>query len=172
MNKLNAHTLTELVVAMLISAIVVSIIYTCFQLLSGQFRAFKRNGETVNQLVLLDALLTRDVHHCAYLVKAEGGIACRYPGKTVTYTFGSGYICRSEGAVTDTLAVAPDRLETHFRHAAEGLPGNVIDRVGFRGLSGGYDHVFLYLKPYGADRLMESAAPDQMHDPYGGTRPD
>jgi prepilin-type N-terminal cleavage/methylation domain-containing protein len=172
MNKLNAYTLTELVVAMLISGIVVSITYTCFGLLSGQFRAFKRNAETVNQLVLLDALLTRDVNACDYLVRTQTGIACHYAARTIAYTFGDGYVCRRDGAVTDTLAFAPSRLETEFRRLPEGLPGNLIDRVAFRGLSGEDEHVFLYRKHYGADRLMEPVPPVQLHDPHGGTRPE
>ena len=53
-NKLQAFTIMEVTIAMLLSAIVIGITYTVFSIVSRSYRSYTNKHEEMNRLLLLD----------------------------------------------------------------------------------------------------------------------
>jgi hypothetical protein len=145
----------EMVVVMLLSAIVISIAFQSFDILTKNYLLYKNNAAMLARTALLDRLLTLDFIRCSYVKKTQEGIVFGFEDRTIEYISGSGYITRQQDGQTDTFAVNTAPMTCKFQHQERTHPGNLVDELEFRHEYKGEALYFHYRKIYGADVLME-----------------
>lgn len=100
--KISSFTLSEMLVVLVISAIVISLAITTLSLVQKQIRSISNNFEKNTEIHLLKRALAYDFN--AYDVKynfKEKQLLCINPTDTIVYTFLNSYIIRN----TDTLQI-------------------------------------------------------------------
>ena len=100
--KIPSFTLSEMMVVLVISAIVISLAITTLSLVQKQIRSISNNFEKNAEIRLLKRALTYDfnTYDLKYNSK-EKQLLCSNPTDTITYTFQDLYILRN----TDTLQI-------------------------------------------------------------------
>ncbi|PTQ92441.1 pilin/secretion family protein with methylation motif [Mucilaginibacter yixingensis] len=159
MKKTKAFTLMEMGIAMLISAIVIGMAYTIYQIAIGSFSGFLQKNKTTENLLLLDELLAKDFNRASGVFQTDSGITLVKDSAKVNYAFIADGIIR-RAAITDTFK---------FNHTVpsllfEGQPidqqateaeDHRIDELSFTLLSGTDSIPYHYYKIYSSANLIE-----------------
>jgi type II secretory pathway pseudopilin PulG len=95
----------ELVVAMLISAIVISIVFYAYSLLSNQLRKQQVQSGKITEYVLFQRAFKRDVERAVEIRDSadSGQLILRTDQQVIRYSIGSGGILRSLNGIVDTF---------------------------------------------------------------------
>jgi len=102
--RVAAFTLMEVTIAMLISALVISMTYTIYIIVAHSFTAFNQKNNTIAMETRLDELLRKDFDHADRIEKTANGVALSNKNQTVTYTILPDAIVRT-ASITDTFKV-------------------------------------------------------------------
>jgi len=154
MNKFKAYTIVEMIVTMLITSVTISIAYSSFRIINGQFGLYKSRSHRNYELVLLDKFMMKDFTNAARVIRNAEGYSCQYPDKEIDYEFEESYILRKSN-LTDTFKLKLMEPKFYFMNEEEFVPGSLIDKVEFTGIIEEESLSFLYKKEYGADILLE-----------------
>ena len=108
-NKVKSFTLSEMLVVMIITTIVVGIAFSVLSLVQRQIRVVGNNFETTTTLSLFEQRLWQDFNQHGSILATEKKIVLTSVKDTVVYNFEPEYILRNS---TDTikLKVAIDKL--------------------------------------------------------------
>jgi type II secretory pathway component PulJ len=153
--KIEAYTIMEMIVVMIIGLIVVSIAYKTFDLVLKQFNQFRKSNEQTARLSLMDMLFEKDFSESNYVKRTGSGIAVGYSDRTVSYYWEKKFIVRQDLAAADTFFVASENHRYHYLDLEITASDKYIDRLAFESLEDGQQHVFIYHKIYGAGPLMK-----------------
>jgi len=116
--KVKAFTILEVTITMLIAAVVISITYTAYEIVSKSFISFKSKNEDMAMVANIDHLLKRDFDRADIILSANTGIELRQQDKPVIYyEFANAYIVRKSGAI-DTFKVTNRDVKMYFEHQA------------------------------------------------------
>lgn len=154
MNKLKAYTIVEMIVTMLITSVTISIAYSSFRIINGQFGQYKTRSHRNYELVLLDKFMMKDFTNALRIIKNADGYSCQYQDKIINYEFEDSFILRKSN-LTDTFKLKIVEPKFYFMNEEEFVPGSLIDKVEFTGIIEDESLPFLYKKEYGADILLE-----------------
>ena len=146
----------ELIVVMIISALVISITYKCFDIISWQYLSYKKNNEEINGILALDVLLTKDISNSKYIKTVDNGIECSFKERKVVYEWNENYILRGENSVIDTFKINPKDLTFGFLGQEVVSSGMYINHLSFTNSFKEVEQLFIYKKAYSADFLMQS----------------
>jgi len=158
MKKVRAFTIMELTVAMLISAIVISITYTAYLIVSKSYKSFSGKNEKMAAVLKLDELLKKDFLRSERVEKDTSGIDIYYPKRTVKYKFDSASVIRLAGR-TDTFRVKTDSISTLFEGKEVQLLGdsaenNRIDELTLPVILQNQKLTYYYHKVYSSENLI------------------
>jgi Tfp pilus assembly protein PilE len=154
MNKIKAYTIVEMIVTMLITGVTISIAYSSFRIINGQFGQYKARSQRNYEVVLLDKFMMKDITEAVRVVRNTNGFSCLYIDKTIDYTFESTYILR-KSTLADTFNINVLEPKFTFMDEEEFVPGALVDRVEFAGVIEDETIPFIYIKEYGADILLD-----------------
>ncbi|MBO9702109.1 MAG: prepilin-type N-terminal cleavage/methylation domain-containing protein [Sporocytophaga sp.] len=154
MNKFKAYTIVEMIVTMLITSVTISIAYSSFRIINGQFGQYKSRSHRNYELVLLDKFMMKDFTNSIRVIRNTEGYSCQYLDKSIDYEFEESYILRKSN-LTDTFKLKIVEPKFYFMNEEEFVPGALIDKVEFTGIIEEESLSFLYKKEYGADILVE-----------------
>jgi len=116
--KIEAFTILEVTITMLIAGIVISIAYTAYGIISKSFLEFKSKNEDMAMIANIDHLLKRDFDRADMILSGNSGIELRQYGKSVIYyEFANAYIVR-KSITTDTFKVVSRDVKMYFEHQA------------------------------------------------------
>ena len=107
MKKLNAFTIVELVTAMAISAVLVSLGYLCLTIQSHNFDKYRRRTSAMATLRLLEARSTLDIDEAEWVrdtLEAKQWVINRRH-ETIHYRVYPKFVIRETGLQTDTFAI-------------------------------------------------------------------
>ncbi len=93
-----------MLVVMLISALSITITYTCYTIFSNHYLSYKKNSDELANYILFDKLMTKDVSMCRKIEKTTLGITCIYKKERIDYEFYDTYIVR-KCTIVDTFFV-------------------------------------------------------------------
>lgn len=157
MRKIDAFTLMEVIIVMIISMIVISLTYKTLDIVSMQYRQFNKNSKQVYELSLMETLLTKDFANSEYVKRVSNGMMCGFKRKSILYTFDDSSMIRVEGAVSDTFNIVPNNVRYYFSDKNVSNINGYIDRVVFvSNLSN--SKLFTYRKIYASDFLLNTQA--------------
>lgn len=127
--KIKAYTLMEVTVAMLLSAICISICYTAYGLIGDYYRVFHQKNQVADQVLFLRHALEKDFLKSSMILKQENGFELQVDTTKIIYAFDEQSIVRKYGVVRiDTFKLATKELLTLFE-GKEGLAQDTIDEV-------------------------------------------
>jgi len=142
--KVPAFTLTELMVVLVLSGLLVVVTYRVLWLSQSYMNRFSSNSGLVYELQTMQVRLQADFDEAVYLTERFNRITCYKPTGTVTYTLASDRILRQQAARTDTFAVAPQRISYERLRLPQG--GALLKAVQFTTFVGDQE------LPFGAAR--------------------
>lgn len=101
--KVDAFTLSEMLVVLVVSSIVISITFMVLQLVQKQVRTIRTNFKKQQQVVLLDRLLWQDFNsHNVHYNQSSDFLVFTNNIDTIQYAFYSDFVVRQ----TDTIKTA------------------------------------------------------------------
>ena len=117
---LNAFTMIELVVAMMISAIVLSIAFYAWSLLSNQLTRRQRRSAAIMEYTIFQRAIVRDMERAEAVRDSGGAFLMDMPDHRVRYMLSPDRILRDLDGVTDTFHFGAK--VTGLSYAEEGIP--------------------------------------------------
>jgi Tfp pilus assembly protein PilE len=157
--QIKAFTIMEITVVMLISAIVIGIAYTAFNIINQSYRSFEHKNDDMAILVRLDELLKKDFNHANTISKTTNGIVVKMITDSVIYDFEPGFILRTS-TIIDTFKLTTQDIVTNFETnpitAISPVPEqNRIDELDFSILFDNEKIPYAYHKLYSSTDLIE-----------------
>lgn len=130
MKKLKAFTLLEVIVAMVITAVVVSVAITAFLIIQRQFDAYRERGGKIFQVQQARSYFAKDLADAVTAKSAGAILHLTMPnGQTISYHFRAGVLTRETGLREDTIATGialPD-----FGYVTTKSNTSLVNRIGF-----------------------------------------
>jgi prepilin-type N-terminal cleavage/methylation domain-containing protein len=101
---LQAFTLLELLIVMLISGIVFTLAGGVYLTFSKTIKSWQEKGETQQSLYLFEEKLSGEINNCRWIEPVRNGFMLRYSSKQpVYYQFGDTFIIRNSVNTRDTF---------------------------------------------------------------------
>ncbi|MFI5219201.1 MAG: prepilin-type N-terminal cleavage/methylation domain-containing protein [Bacteroidia bacterium] len=155
--RVHAFTLFEMMVALILTAIVVSIAYLCINIISNQINGFKSKNKQVMESSGFDSVFKNDFEKALTAASHTNGLHFYFPaGRKITYNFNSNFILRTVDEVRDTFFVAAVEMEKKFMNLKQENTNGLVDEVIFHSKITGEPEQFHYKKRYASADLMEA----------------
>ncbi len=155
MKKLKAFTIIELVVAMLLTSIVVSIAYVCLDLLGSSYKQFSETQKQVDELVLLQKQLAKDFNSCNKAIFYREGLECTYDNEKIYYKIYDDEIIRKSYGREDRWSITLIAWEGAFCHVPLEVDYMPVDEIYFRASKDEREVACYTTKKYSAEELMD-----------------
>lgn len=105
MNKLKAYTITELVISMVVTGIIISIAGTILFMFNKQHSTFQSSNKELHQINLLHTLLNKDFEQSESVKWSNNTLSLESIEVRTEYSFEDNYVTRLEKSVIDTFHV-------------------------------------------------------------------
>lgn len=141
-HKINAFTLTEVLVVIVVSAIVVGMALSVLNLVQQNFYSIRENFRNTTDLQLMQQRLAIDFnrYHSIRINTSGDGIIMKIPTDSIKYTFEEGYLIRN----LDTL---PFRVkQVSFLYRGKTVEEGQVDAVKL--FSGKDNAEFIFINKY------------------------
>lgn len=130
--KIKAYTLMEVTVAMLLSAICISICYTAYYIITGYYTSFYQKNKTASEVLSLRHMLEGDFSKSRLVFRTEEGVMVQVDTMKIYYAFTEHAILRKFGTLpSDTFKLQSTDLTSHFERQ-EVLDTGIIDQLNFK----------------------------------------
>ncbi|WP_291856857.1 prepilin-type N-terminal cleavage/methylation domain-containing protein [Marinilabilia sp.] len=133
MKKVDAYTLPELVVAMVISSILIIIILTAYRFISYQFSVFYQRSLAAQELIIADQLLRNDIKNSRSVSHEEDNtiVFNTRDNLEVIYSFENNYLEREGYAGKEKFPINIEKLHFSYlqfeNYETKNLTGITID---------------------------------------------
>ncbi len=167
MRKIPAFTIMELAIAMLLSAIVISLAYTGYSLLLRQYEQHSRSTSADSELIFFDHTFRQDIAAAEAVLYDDQSIICYSEEGVITYTRAEDSLMIRHGAGNDTLRIGMRNMQVFFRGAIQSIPGLFCDDIQVEVQLQGETLYLRYRKEYAADILIrEDREPGNYYERY------
>lgn len=130
--KVNAFTLMEVTVAMLVSAICITICYTAYGIVTNYYAVFQEKNEKAAMTTGLKQVLEKDFLRADLVVSTDSGLKVSQDSVAIIYTFDQEKVVRElQGLHTDTFKIATSRPEFKFENQTI-VESDTIDELSFK----------------------------------------
>lgn len=165
-HKVNAFTILEMTVAMLISAIVIGITYATFTIVYKSYNLYHNKHEEMAVALRLNELLIKDFKKADVILKDTNGLVFKDTNSLVTYRFNDSAIIRTAGII-DTFKIKTGALSTSYEGAAieevTAIPErNRVDEINFNTIIRDEKIPYHYYKQYSSANLIQRL-PDALY---------
>ncbi len=113
--KIKAFTLQELLVVMVLSSILLSTLYIGLQMTQQYFIRFSRSGESIEQLQLLQRIMSKDIEQSEWMLSRNHELILIRQDKNVVYTLGDEIVREQNGVLTDRLPFSAQNARFSFQ---------------------------------------------------------
>ncbi len=149
----------EISIVMLISAIVIGIAYTAFNIINQSYRSFQHKNENIAVLIRLDELLKKDFSRANTISKTTNGIFVKTGPDSVIYEFERDFTVRTS-TIIDTFKLNVQDVVTTFETSpitaiSPVTEQNRIDELNFSILFENEKIPYYYHKQYSSANLIE-----------------
>jgi hypothetical protein len=149
----------EISIVMLISAIVIGIAYTAFNIINQSYSSFQHKNEDIAVLVRLDELLRKDFSRANTISRTTNGIFVKTGIDSVTYEFEPDFTVRIS-TIIDTFKLNVQDVVTTFETSpitaiSPVTEQNRIDELNFSILFENEKIPYYYHKQYSSSNLIE-----------------
>lgn len=154
MKKVNAFTLAELVVAMIISSIVMATIYTAYLLIRKQYFRQTTKARALDEYIRFRNALSVDFFYADSLKTGDtdGILLCFKDSSAIEYSFTNEQIVRKSDIATDSFSIPVKRLDlSRYR-----TTGALVKEISLTVMSQGDTIPLLLQKNYDAATLIKN----------------
>ncbi len=132
MKKIEAYTMMEVAIAMLLAAVCISICYTAYGMIGDYFQVFQKKNAATEEVLTMRRTMEKDISKGQYLIRTADGISILGDSLNITYKFADTAILRKvEDLRTDSFHVSP--VETSFLFKGrESLEMDTVDHISFK----------------------------------------
>ncbi|WP_205511070.1 PulJ/GspJ family protein [Longitalea arenae] len=151
--RLQSFTIIELIMAMLISSVIISMVYYVYILFNHQFSNYREKAGAIDEYLVLQKALQTDIESAdAIRAPSANEMTCSSNAaeQMISYTFSEGFITRSDGAVLDTFHIKNSGFEA-TPYNETGLVETLVLRIWVAGVP----FRTTYKKLYSACQLMK-----------------
>ena len=108
MKKLNAFTLAEVVVVLIISMILLSTIFTVLYIINRQNISFNKNVLNTNEFLLAEKIIRDDMYAADSVKKIQQGnmLRCYVNSDSISYYFGPDFLERTAPGNIDSFKIS------------------------------------------------------------------
>jgi prepilin-type N-terminal cleavage/methylation domain-containing protein len=157
--KVQAFTLMEVTITMLIAAILIAVTYTSYSIVIKSYNSFTNKNNDMAVLVSLDHVLKRDFEQAKTILKDSAGFSFRKDSALVRYEFSADYIVRKAARI-DTFKVQNQDVSGSFENVPllelqTTAAQNIIDELDFTILYQKETIPCHYHKMYSSENLIE-----------------
>ena len=153
--KVNAFTIIEVTVSMLLAAISIAIAYTSYRVVSSSYQRFDTKNKNVSEFLFADKALKKDISFCSRMICIDDGISLITTEGEIIYRFSPDYILRNQFNLrTDTLFLRSAELRSSFEQQ-EVFSGDLADRTSFIATLEDKTISLTYKKDYSAEELFK-----------------
>lgn len=148
---------------MIVSAIVISITYTVFGIVSNAYNQYRQDQQGVLELTQLDRLLKKDFAMAQHIVKEPDSLVFAGRDRRAVYAFSPTFIIRTSG-ITDTFKVSTQNIDFSFKGLPIGQTDGpqsgtaLIDGLSFDLVYKSRTIPYIYHKQYSSEDLMTDTA--------------
>jgi hypothetical protein len=122
----------EVTIAMLLSAICISICYTAYGIIGNYYAKFQQKNQTANTVLALRQVLARDFLKSKLIIHHEDGLELQQDGLSIYYNFSPETIQRRLNEEhTDTFSLKYHDLRYTFE-GREIMVADTIDQLNFK----------------------------------------
>ncbi|WP_090473753.1 hypothetical protein [Mucilaginibacter sp. OK268] len=157
----------EITITMLLAAIVISITYTAYTIISKSYLGFTNKNKEMTEAVQLDKLLKNDFYKASLISRDNQKILFRIDSTDIRYEFAPDRVTRTQG-ITDTFKIQTETMSTSFDHQplqddpqATDRPG-LLDEMEWKIILQNQKIPYHYHKPYSSVNLFQEN-PDANH---------
>lgn len=134
MKKIEAYTLLEVTVAMLLSAICITICYSAYGIIGKYYASFQQKNQTADVVLSLRHVLERDFLKSKLVLKNDNGIELQQDSSKIYYIFNPDAVLRKLDEIhTDTFKLKSSELNFFFE-GQEIIEPDTIDELRFKAL--------------------------------------
>lgn len=125
--KLPAYTLIELTVAMLISAVVITILYQAYMVITSSYIVFNQKNKKQAELASLEKLLGNDFEQGKEIVRSQEGFAIKlHDNRQIAYSLLDFGVVRNQFELqADTFKIHTYSSDYYFQHAEAVIDGKI-----------------------------------------------
>jgi type II secretory pathway component PulJ len=132
MQKIKAYTLMEVTVAMLLSALTITICYSAYGIVGNYFKSFQVKNALADEVLSLRHTLDRDMERSDCILKTEEGFEFLQDSSKIIYVFTDKYIIRRLNELhTDTFKLQLKELKSFFE-TEEVVATDTVDQINFK----------------------------------------
>jgi prepilin-type N-terminal cleavage/methylation domain-containing protein len=150
--RLKAFTILELLVAMAITGLVVSISGLVYNMLDSQFFSYRKSNEAIVSVFLLDSSLRKDFFEGRSIIAADDRTLIIVKHDVVEYRFNDEAVLRIQAGRTDTFYLSAQNIKMLLDNIEES-PG-AINELSFETEVMGESEAFHYLKRCGTEMMI------------------
>ena len=130
--KIEAYTMMEVAIAMLLAAVCMSICYTAYNMIGDYFQTFQKRNASAEEVLTLRRTMEKDILKGKYLIRTESGINILGDSLSIAYNFADSAILRkAEGLRTDSFHVSPVEAAFLFE-GREAIELDTVDHISFK----------------------------------------
>lgn len=132
MRKIKAYTILEVTVAMLLSAICITICYTAYGIIGNYYEKFQQKNQKADALTSLKHVMSRDVFKSRLMLRTQNGITLeKEDHNTISYQFGVDAVLRKlNDQHTDTFKLVCKNWSVYFE-GRDVTDERLVDRLYF-----------------------------------------
>lgn len=149
--KVAATTVIEVAVAMAISAVVIAMAYSGFEMFAKMFRGFKATNEKNSEMLVFKRVLSNEIDASELLIKTDKGIELVSRAGAIRYEFSDDFILREKSNVIDTFHLNTIEKYFQYQQVEQLIEGELIDKISFRLVEDKNENAVELTKEYGAD---------------------
>ena len=110
MNKLKAYTISELVVALVVTAIVISIAGSILLLVKKQYSTYQSSNKELFNINLFQSLLNKDIENAERIYWGNNRLRLETGVNAIVYTFDESKVVRIQKGQTDEFLIQTNDL--------------------------------------------------------------
>jgi prepilin-type N-terminal cleavage/methylation domain-containing protein len=146
--RLKAFTLLELLVAMAITGIVISISGLVYNMTGRQFSSYRETSRHISSVFALNSRIAADFNDASSIERDEAGLRIERMKKSpVQYNFTTKAVLRTEVGRTDTLHIKTEHVQFKFR--SEPQEKGLVDELSFKAVVMEEQESLHFIRQYG-----------------------
>ncbi len=153
MKRIPAFTITDLIVTMIISMLVVGIAFTIFRFTYNQLYRYSEMNDEYKELYQFYAVMQEDFQRASEISYSPGELQMlMLAGKEYRYILSDDYIIRETNIKADTFHINTQQIIAKF-DGEEQFAG-LADEISITIVKGDVTFPFTFIKEYSAEMLM------------------
>ncbi len=157
MRKLKSFTLLEMMIALMLTSIIVSISYLSYMIIFKEMSGYKNKSKLISEILQINTNLQADINKSDAVYWKNDALFFFCPQNVeIKYYFRNNFILRESGMVQDTFFISPFDLQKKFLNNNQTDENAWIEELSFKAVILTKERTFYYKKIYSASDYISN----------------